>query len=816
MPRSLLSKAVVVLLFLLAPALAAQQLPEDWLVIGSVGRGGRSVVHTDAIEHAIVTGGWRAPKAGQTVELSGGKKVEWKPATLSEGRIAIPRGGYAWCHVESKEHSWAELRALGHALVYVNGELRMGDFYRLGYSVLPIAIPKGGVDLLFRAGRGDLRVSLESLERPAFFTKKDSTMPDVLVDAAPEDYVGAVCVAAVAEKELHVRSFGDAFEIVQRVMPSIPRSGVRKIPVVFRPKAGLRPGKHELRVQLRRKHPRGDAVLHEHRVVIHARSSDALHKRSFVSRVDGSVQYYAVRPATGKVLGPKGLFLSLHGASVEAWNQAASYSSKSWGHIVAPTNRRPFGFDWEFIGRLDALEVLAHAQRVLSVDPSMIYLTGHSMGGHGTWHIGGMHPDTFAAIAPSAGWSSFASYSRRRAAPESSTGPVEELLQRASNASNTLLRKHNYAQQAVYVLHGDADKNVPVREARLMRTELEEWHRDLQWHEQPGAGHWWDRGGDRGADCVDWAPIFDLFARRRVPASAELRVVDFTTTNPAESSRCHWLRILAQRVRLAASRVQLRMDPARGGFEGSTQNVQRMELDTRGLSTSRAVRLSIDGDEFDAVPDASGRIHLEQRYGEWTATRAPRALMSPQQSGPFSRVFDHRVVFVYGTAGSKAENAWSFAKARYDAEQLLYRGNGAVDLIADRDFDPVRFGGRNVLLFGNAKTNTRWSELLGDEVEVGDGRLALGSSSMFAGAELACILVRPRPGSSKNLVGGVGGTGIVGMRLCDRMPYFVSGVHFPDVFVAKPEMLKSGVRGVLAAGFFGHDWSVEGGDFVYR
>jgi predicted peptidase len=35
-----------------------------------------------------------------------------------------------------------------------------------------------------------------------------------------------------------------------------------------------------------------------------------------------------------------------------------------------------------------------------AVDPSRVYLTGHSMGGFGTWYLAYQHPEKFAAIAP--------------------------------------------------------------------------------------------------------------------------------------------------------------------------------------------------------------------------------------------------------------------------------------------------------------------------------------------------------------------------------------------------------------------------------
>ena len=57
---------------------------------------------------------------------------------------------------------------------------------------------------------------------------------------------------------------------------------------------------------------------------------------------------------------------------------AGSYAPKTWGTVVAPTNRRPYGFDWEDWGRHDAMEVLALAQAKFETDPRQTYLT-HSM-----------------------------------------------------------------------------------------------------------------------------------------------------------------------------------------------------------------------------------------------------------------------------------------------------------------------------------------------------------------------------------------------------------------------------------------------------
>ena len=123
---------------------------------------------------------------------------------------------------------------------------------------------------------------------------------------------------------------------------------------------------------------------------------------------------------------------------MKALGQAAAYQNKDWGHVVAPTNRREFGFSWEDWGRMDAMEALAHAEAAYGTDPQRTYLTGHSMGGHGAWYLGATYPDRWAAIAPMAGWRSFFTYVRRRSTEDRRTQrPWNPILHRSMNPSRT-------------------------------------------------------------------------------------------------------------------------------------------------------------------------------------------------------------------------------------------------------------------------------------------------------------------------------------------------------------------------------------------
>jgi predicted peptidase len=53
---------------------------------------------------------------------------------------------------------------------------------------------------------------------------------------------------------------------------------------------------------------------------------------------------------------------------------------------------------------LDALEALLdHALATEAIDPDRVYLTGLSMGGHGSWHLAQKCPERFAALVPICG-----------------------------------------------------------------------------------------------------------------------------------------------------------------------------------------------------------------------------------------------------------------------------------------------------------------------------------------------------------------------------------------------------------------------------
>jgi hypothetical protein len=350
-----------------------------------------------------------------------------------------------------------------------------------------------------------------------------------------------------------------------------------------------------------------------------------------------------------------------------------------------------------------------------------------------------------------------------------------------------------------------------------MLDHLAEFHGDYAYFQQPGAGHWW------GNRCCDWPSMFEFFARRTRPADAELDHIEFHTACPGVSAWSHWVGIEQQIEALEHSSVDVRLDRETRRFTAQTNNVRRLALKLDHLPGGEPISAVIDGEEIADIewPGRVPRIwfvHSAGEDGTWKVAREPLPSQEkgPHRYGPFKDAFRHRMIFVYGTQGTSEENAWACDKARYDAETFWYRGNGSVEVVSDLAFVPEAAAGRGVIIYGNANTNAAWEGLLGDSpVQVERGVIVAGAHELH-GHDLACLFIRPRPDSHIASVGVVAGTGPAGMRLTNRLPYFVSGVGYPDCIILSSRILSEGVEGVQAAGYFGCDWSLENGSFAWR
>jgi poly(3-hydroxybutyrate) depolymerase len=564
--------------------------------------------------------------------------------------------------------------------VFVNGVPQPGDIYGSGRMRVPL-LASAGENLIVLRGlgnRGDLQAELWTTPDELFMNLADLTAPDLVAGDASELFLGVPVLDLVAEAAPRVTARvveNDQFFATDVALPSLSGGAVTQLSFRLLPKRPYPAAGQRVPVTV---HVEAESLsfAYEREIDLPTVAGDAAYHRTFLSSDDGSTQYYAVLPPAGfDPTHDYALILSLHGAGVDAIGQAQSYSKKDWAFVVAPTNRRPFGFDWEEWGRADAILALDDAMAHFPIDPSRVYLTGHSMGGHGTWHVGVMHPGRFAVIGPSAGWGSFYSYT-------GATRPAYP-FSRSQAHSDTTVYLPNLAWRGVYVLHGGADDNVPVTEGQTMSALAAMYSDDVVYFEQPGAGHWWDGDASPGVDCVDWPPMMEMMRTRRLdPYELDF---EFVSPSPAYSAEHSFVTLesaqtpfdnLAIASRRSGSTVTL-----------TTTNVRSFRIDGAALLARGVDEVVVDGDSR-PVPDGPlwiGPATGKNRgvYGTYNQVfHRPYCYVYPDGADAYARYASFLVSYwaVIGNGQACALPASRLTQEVRNRENLVYLGFPSADI----------------------------------------------------------------------------------------------------------------------------------------
>lgn len=130
------------------------------------------------------------------------------------------------------------------------------------------------------------------------------------------------------------------------------------------------------------------------------------------------------------------------------------------------------------LSELDATAVLKLIRANLAIDPDRIFLMGHSMGGAGTYYLGGKYNDIWAGLAPLSGAGGIAN-------PEAAA---------------------RYKAIPMLIMHGDKDSIVPAVTSRRAVANLQAVGAPHLYLEFPGMDHeFWIR---RGAGNIERVFLF--------------------------------------------------------------------------------------------------------------------------------------------------------------------------------------------------------------------------------------------------------------------------------------------------------------------
>ena len=129
------------------------------------------------------------------------------------------------------------------------------------------------------------------------------------------------------------------------------------------------------------------------------------------AEVDADMPYTLFIPSTYAAGKPAPLIVDLHGLNITPLMQmlfdgTTDFAERYGFIVVAPMGYSVSGWWGARSGRpgelseLDAMTLLKSIRQQYAVDSDRIYLMGHSMGGAGTYHLGGKYNDIWAGIAP--------------------------------------------------------------------------------------------------------------------------------------------------------------------------------------------------------------------------------------------------------------------------------------------------------------------------------------------------------------------------------------------------------------------------------
>ena len=467
--------------------------------------------------------------------------------------------------------------------------------------------------------------------------------------------------------------------------------------------------------------------------------------RAYRSRVDGSVQPYAVtlpadlgdrEDAKGKEILSRRIDVVLHGRN-DLLTEVAflrTHKDKAAGKEgtiqIDVFGRGNNAYRWA--GETDVFEALRSlldnermAGRIHATNK--IVLRGFSMGGAGVWHLGLHHPDRWCVIGPGAG------FSNTRGLPADHPKVWDKCL--------TIYDAVDYAANAfdvpIVAYSGGMDPQKLAAdniEARLKTLGLTERMTHLIAPEQK---HVFPADYFKKADAL-WSKFV---AQGRDSNPKEIKFTTYSLKYP----RCDWVRIVSLEKHYEEASVHARKTEQ--GFEVKTKNVRRLNLSVERLV--RSVQIKIDGNEFKA--NVLGGVLLDKKDGRWSSfefsTGEPGGQKIHRLQGPIDDAFTDSFLCVQGTGKTWHAATQAYVDkdlARFAFEWSKYM-HGDLPIKKDTEVTEDDIKNKNLILFGDPASNALIAKVL-DRLPLTwtNKTIELGGKSYNA-AEHVPVLIQRNP-----------------------------------------------------------------------
>ena len=479
--------------------------------------------------------------------------------------------------------------------------------------------------------------------------------------------------------------------------------------------------------------------------------------------VDDSPQYArAYLPAGYDARSPgKGypMIVVLHGYNppnpeyVRWWSVTRRHNTLCERHnviVLEPHGRGNTSYNG--IGDADVLRAIGLAKKAFHVDSDRVYLTGYSMGGGGTWHIGTRHPGLFAAIAPIyGGWD----YHQWMKADELAKLTPQRKYEMESWSS--FAQAESLLTTPIFVNHGDADDLVDVKYSRYVVRMLQRWGYNLRYWEHPGKGH-------GRLDCEDelvrWFKTHTLDRNPRRVRVRSARLKD---------AAAHWVRVAQREDPFAFIRVDARVVDRRT-IRLDTANVLQVRLSPGEalVDPARPVRVIWNGADTGGRAFDDGAITL--RAAGYRPTRGAFH-KKPLLAGPIEDATTTPFLIVVGTASPDAAMR-RFCRLRAEAARDEWKQWQKVTprYLPDTEVTAEHIRTYSLLLFGGPDENLVTRKIAQYvTMEIKPHWITLGGQ-VFPAENASLAMVCPNPFNPDRYVSIMAGNSPAGMYFANRLP----------------------------------------------
>ncbi len=442
--------------------------------------------------------------------------------------------------------------------------------------------------------------------------------------------------------------------------------------------------------------------------------------RGYVSRVDGSVQPYAVTLPEGagaRTSKRWPLYVVLHGRGGDR-NEIRfleDHHDKPWpkeGPLSAAdfVQLDVFGRidnSYRWAGETDVFEAITDVKRRYRIDDRRVVLWGFSMGGAGSWHLGVHHPDQWCSVGPGAGFVDYLNYQNPKT-------PLPEHQRDALHVYDALDYALNAFNVPICTYGGELDKQLAA--SKLMVDAAKERDVAIKFLIGPGVEHKFHPDSFKEFMAFHRANV----ERGRLTSQQrkEIRFVTYTL----KYNECDWLTIEELDDHLDAATVHATVAKD-GTLQIKTENVTALQIDR-----DVAEKIEIDGDEH-PLSSAGGGL-LPGVYYVWNGqhwdlldyeqSRAfadnPQLHKRHNLQGPIDDAFMEPFLCVLPTGKPWHDSHAAWAKWTYDrfAREFDKWFRGRVPTIKDNELTDELIENKNLILFGDPSSNAVLAKIIED------------------------------------------------------------------------------------------------------